>query len=263
MKVTGKVIWITGASSGIGEALSYAFAAKGAILVLSARRLDELEKVRSKCTGAKQIELLVLDLGVGNDLPTKFEWVLAKMGKIDILVNNAGISQRSLAKDSSPDVYRRIMEVNFFGTIELSRLVLAHFIMRNDGMFVVIGSLAGKIGLPYRTAYCASKFALEGFYSSLKTEIWKLPIRILMVRPGSVKTEIAENALIGNATKFNRKDAFIEKGIPPEKLAQEVVLAVENNKTSLVAGSYKEKLSFLINAWFPKIVFNTVKKIGP
>ena len=258
-----KVVWITGASSGIGEALSYAFAAKGSRLVLSARRRDELERVKRNCAGAEQIELLDMDLSAADELPEKVRWVIEKMGGIDILVNNAGISQRSPAIATSIAVYRKIMEVNFFGTVALSNGVLAHFTQRNQGLFVVIGSLAGKIGLPLRTAYCASKHALEGFYSSLKTETWKTNIRFLMVRPGPVKTNIAQNALLGDGKTFNQKDAFIEQGITPEKVAESVLSAIEKNKRNLVPGSVKERLVLLINKFLPKLVFNSAKKIRP
>lgn len=260
--LAGQTVWITGASSGIGEALSYAFAGKGARLILSARRMEELEKVKSRCLGAEQVELLALDLSILEELPQKVEWVFAKMGGLDILVNNAGLSQRCLAIESSSDVYRRIMEVNFFGTMELSRLVLARFIRQNEGLFVVISSMAGKIGLPQRTAYCASKFALEGFFSSLKTETWKTPIRYLMVRPGSIKTHIAENALSGNGRNFSRKDPFIEKGMLPENLARSIMRAIEKNKTELFAGSAKERLAIALNTYLPGLLFHRVKRIG-
>jgi dehydrogenase/reductase SDR family member 7B len=258
-----KVVWITGASSGIGEALSYAFANEGAMLVLSARRLDEMERVKNNCTNSSTVQLLIIDLSKVDELPAKAEWVIKTMGRIDILINNAGISQRSIAIETTFEVYRRIMEINFFGTIQLTKLVLPHFIEKNEGQFVTISSVAGKIGLPLRTAYSASKFALEGFFGSLRTEIYKTNIKILMVRPGAVKTNIAVNALLGDGNAFNKKDKMIDSGIAPEIVAASVLQAIKQNKKELEVSSSKEKILLIINRFMPRAIFNIVKKITP
>jgi dehydrogenase/reductase SDR family protein 7B len=258
-----KVVWITGASSGIGEALSYACANEGALLVLSARRTDELERVKNNCANPASVQLLILDLNNADELQAKVEWVIQTMGSIDILINNAGISQRSIGVDTSFEVYRKIMEINFFGTIQLTKLVLPHFIKNNKGQFVTISSVAGKIGLPLRTAYSASKFALEGFFSALRTEIYQTNIQILIVRPGAVKTNIAINALLGDGTSFNNKDKMIDNGILPETVAASILQAIKQNKKELIVSSAKEKLLLLINRFIPGAVFNIVKKITP
>lgn len=258
-----KIVWITGASSGIGEALAYAFANEGAQLILSARRMDELERVKNNCNQNETIELLQLDLSNVEELVEKVQLVIQKMGQIDILINNAGISQRSIATETSMDVYRKIMEVNFFGAIALTKSVLPYFIKKNEGQFVTISSVAGIIGLPLRTAYCSSKYAIEGFFSSLRIEIWKTNIRILMVRPAAVKTNIAQNALNGDGSRFNKKDRVIEKGIDPSSVAATILQALRKNKKELIIGSWKEKMLSIVNSFAPSIVFNAVKKYTP
>ncbi len=258
-----KVVWITGASSGIGEALSYAFAKAGAKLVLSARRINELERVKNNCVHPENVQLLIMDVGRPHELPAKIQSVLHTMGQIDILINNAGISQRSTAATTSFEVYRTIMEINFFGTVQLTKLVLPHFIERGQGLFVTTSSVAGLTGLPLRTAYSASKFALEGFFSALRTEISATNIRILMVRPGAVKTNIATNALLGDGKAFNKKDAIIDNGIPPETVAACILQAINQNKKQLAVVSFKEKILLVLNRFTPGLVFNIVKKITP
>lgn len=258
-----KIVWITGATSGIGEALAYAFANLDAQLVLSARRTEELERVKANCKNPALVTVLPLDLSKVEELPQKVATVLKNLGKIDILVNNGGISQRSLAKDTSDDVYRNIMEINFFGTIFLSKLVLPHFLERNEGQFVVLSSVTGKVGLPLRTAYTASKHAVEGFFASLRTEIWKTNLKILMVRPASVNTNIARNALTGDGSPFAAADRNIDNGISPEACAEAIIRAIRQGKTEVAPGPLRERLIFVLNRFAPKALFNIVKKLTP
>jgi short-subunit dehydrogenase len=259
----GKVVWITGASSGIGEALTYAFARAGAILILSARNQGELERVKNNCPDPGAVQILPLDLSNPAEIPEKVEWVFRKFGSLEILINNAGISQRSLAVDSSLDMYRKIFEVDFFGTIQLSNSVLQYFIKRDQGQFVLISSVAGVVGLPLRTGYCAAKHALEGFFSSLRTELWKTPIRILVVRPGAVKTGIAKNALTGDGSKYDREDKIIDNGIAKERVASSILKAIEKNKKVIVTSSAREKFLLALNRFMPGLAFDFVKKIAP
>ena len=256
-----KVVWITGASGGIGEALAYAFAAAGAVLVLSARRVTELERVKANC-GNAVVHVLPLDLAAGETLPAKYAWVLQTAGKIDILVNNGGISQRSFAKDTVMDVYRNIMEVNFFGSIQLSNLVLQHFLERNSGQFVVIGSIANLVGIASRSAYSASKNALEGFYGSLRAELWKTDVRILMVRPGAVKTDIGKHALAGDGSLNKNEADIVDKGIEPATLAASILTAIKKNKHSLLAGPFAQRMVVQLNRVLPGLVFHLVKKVN-
>lgn len=260
--LTGKIAWVTGASSGIGEALAYAFAKRGVKLVLSARREEELLRVKDGCKGAESVIILPMDITETDALQEKLDWVLAKTGKIDLLVLCAGISQRSFAVNTSLDVYRKIMDINYFGTLALTQAVLPHFLKQDKGQFIVMSSVTGKVGLPLRTGYSAAKHAVEGFFSALRTETWKTGIRILVVRAGAVKTNIAQNALIGDGRLYNQKDEVIENGITAEACADAIVKAIVKNRKELMVGSTKEKLLLVINRFLPGVAFNFVKKLG-
>ena len=260
--LAGKVVWITGASSGIGEALSYAFANKGAALVLSARREAELIRVKNKCNGTSRVEILPIDLEDTAGFAEKAAWVITKMGEIDVLVNCAGVSQRSFASETSVKVYRKIMEINYFGTLQLSLAVLPYFLKQNKGKIVAMSSVTGVRGLPLRTAYSAAKHAVEGFFGALRTETWRTNVNILMVRAGAVKTNIATNALTANGKTFNEKDPIIENGISAEACAQAIINAIIEDKKEIMVGSFKEKLLMVINRFFPGVAFNLVKKLA-
>ena len=211
-----RVIWLTGASSGIGEALTYELAKKGARLIISARRKEELEKVKGNCDSAAQanIRILPLDLTVTSTLSLSVEAAVQTFGHIDILINNGGISQRSFVKDTSLDVDRRIMEVNYFGAIALTKFLLPHFLKQKGGHFVVVSSLTGKFGTPYRSGYAASKHALHGFYDSLRAELWKENIKVTMIAPGFIHTPITLSALTGDGSPLNKMDEAQYRGKP-------------------------------------------------
>ncbi|HWF04433.1 MAG TPA: SDR family NAD(P)-dependent oxidoreductase, partial [Candidatus Angelobacter sp.] len=166
----GRRIWITGASSGIGEAMALAFHRAGARLILSARREDELKRVQAACGGEPNTRILPLDVSNADELPEKTRATLAMFGGIDILVLNAGITQRSRTRETDESVYRRLMEVNFFAPEAMARAVLPSMLAQKSGHMVVISSVAGKFGVPLRSGYSASKFALHGFFEALRAE---------------------------------------------------------------------------------------------
>src|SRR6218665_3235185 len=200
-----KVIWVTGDSSGIGEALTYALAGKGARLILSARRKEELERVKGNCPAATQpnIRVLPLDLTKSETLRLSTEEAIQGFGHVDILVNNGGISQRGFAKDTLVEVDRKIMEVNYFGAITLTKYILPHFAQRKGGHFVTISSVTGIFGTPYRSGYAASKHALHGFFDSLRAELWKdfgKAITVTMICPGFIHTPITLSAVTGDGS---------------------------------------------------------------
>jgi dehydrogenase/reductase SDR family protein 7B len=193
-----KVIWLTGASSGIGEALAYALAKENVKLILSARREDELQHVADKTQlPTADYLILPLDLSAPETFESKKSEALKKFGHIDILINNGGVSQRSLAKDTLVEVDRKIMEVNYFGTIALTKVLLPDFIKQKSGLLVVVSSAVGKFGSPWRSGYSASKHALHGFFDSLRAEIYNDGIKVLLVCPGFIQTNVSVNALIG------------------------------------------------------------------
>ena len=164
MAYRNKRIWITGASSGIGEALAYAFAAEGAHIIISARRVEELERVMGGCDGAASVQIVPLDLQDYKSIPALVSDVLREQGKVDILVNNGGISQRSLALETDIEIDRKLMEVNYLGTVAMTKAILPSMLTHQLGHIVTITSLTGKFGTKLRSGYAASKHALHGFF---------------------------------------------------------------------------------------------------
>jgi short-subunit dehydrogenase len=262
-RVTGKVIWITGASSGIGEALAYELAAKGARLILSSRRKEELARVKGNCPLAAQpnIRILPLDLAEAYTLKLCTEAAVQLFGRIDILINNGGISQRSLAKETSLEVDRRIMEVDYFGTIALTKYLLPHFFKQKSGHFVTISSVMGIIGTPYRSGYAAAKHALHGFYDSLRAELWKdnANICITLVCPGWIKTNVTLHALTGNGTALNEMDSTTEKGIAAKECAIKIIKAIEKRKEEVFIGGLKEVSAIYLKRFLPSIFSKVVR----
>lgn len=256
--LSNKVIWVTGASSGIGEALAIALSRKGAKLILSARRTEELERVKQSCAGDAQ--LLPLDLTASGTLDDATRKALAIYGHIDVLVNNGGISQRSFVHETEMDVYRRIMEVNFFGGIALTRNLISHFVSRNQGQFVVISSVTGKYGTPFRSGYAASKHALHGFYDAVRAEYWKNNVKVTMVCPGVVKTAISFSALKGDGSKNNKMDDLQSKGMPVEKCADAIVRAMEAEREEIYIGG-KEVFMIYIKRFFPSLFSRIIRKV--
>lgn len=257
--LSNKVIWITGASSGIGEALAIALSKKGARLILSARRADELERVRQLCAPA-EVRLVPLDLTATDTLDEKTRVALACFGHIDTLVNNGGISQRSFVQETDMSVYRQIMEVNFFGGIALTRNLVSHFMSRNQGQFVVISSVAGKYGAPFRSGYAASKHALHGFYDALRAEYWKNNVKVVMVCPGIVRTPISFSALKGDGSKNNQMDDLQSKGMAVEKCAAAIVRAMENEREEVYIGG-KEIILVYVKRFFPSLFSKIIRKV--
>lgn len=262
--IKNKVVWITGASSGIGEALTYELAKKGARLILSARRKEELEKVKGNCDPAVQanIRILPLDLTQTDTLQLTTEAAIQLFGHVDILINNGGISQRSLAKDTSVDVDRRIMEVNYFGAVAVTKFLLPHFLQRKSGHYVTISSLTGHIGTPYRSGYAASKHALHGFFDSLRAELWKEVgngIIVTMICPGFVHTPITLSAVTGDGTPLGKMDEAQFKGMPAAECAQRIVSAIEKQKDEVYIGR-KEVLGVYMKRFFPGLFVRIIRK---
>lgn len=260
-KIKDKVVWITGASSGIGEALTYELANKGARLILSSRNKDKLEEVKGQCkdTSSENIQILPLDLSKPDTLKVSAEAALQFYGHIDILINSGGVSQRSLAKDTVVDVDRKVMETNFFGAIALTKYLLPSMIERKSGHFVAISSLTGKFGTPFRTGYAASKHALHGFYDSLRAELWKDNILCTIVCPGFIKTQISVNALTKDGSKLNQMDDAQANGMPAEVCAQKIIRGIESNKNELLIGG-KETLGVYIKRFFPGMFSRIIRK---
>jgi short-subunit dehydrogenase len=259
-----RVIWITGASSGIGEALVYELAAKENVkLILSARRKEALENVKNNCFKSSQanIQTLPLDLSQSHTLQEITRQAIALFGHIDILINNGGVGQRGLIKDTSIEVDRQLMEVNFFGTIALTKYLLPHFIQRQQGYYVTISSLAGKVGTPYRSGYAAAKHALHGFFDSLRAEHWKDNIRVTMICPGFILTQLSVKALTGQGDPQQTMDKSKYHKKSPEWCAQKIIKAMEGQREEVYLGG-KEVLVVYIKRFFPTLFSKIIRKVA-
>lgn len=260
MNYRNKVVWITGASSGIGEALTYAFAQEGARLVISARRASELERVRQACPVPDQILVLPLDVTAFDSFAGAFQQILHHFGTLDVLVNNAGVSQRSKVAETSLAVDQQLMDVNFMGPVALTKAVLPHFLDRGTGQFIVISSVTGKIGIPYRSAYCASKHALQGFYEALRAEVHNAGIHITIVCPGYVATEVSLNALKGDGSKHSVMDTNTAEGISAKALAQRILWAGRKKKAEVYFGK-KELAGIYLMRFAPSIARRIARNV--
>jgi len=261
--VKDKVIWITGASSGIGEALSVALSAKGARLVLSARREHELQRVKDRCTSKENVHILPMDITSFDEHDRITTKAISLFGRVDMLINNAGISQRSFVKDTQFDVYKKIMDFNYFGAVSLTKALLPHFLSRKTGHYVVITSVTGKFGTPYRSGYAASKHALHGFYDSLRAELWqdvKDDIKVTIICPGFIRTPITLFAITGDGSPLNKMDEGQYKGKPAEWCAQKIINAIENDKEEVNIGG-REVYGVYLKRFFPRFFSGLIKKI--
>ena len=256
-----KVIWITGATSGIGEALTYELAKRDVKLILSARRKDELERVKNNCLcPAANVRVVPLDLAEHNQLEHATKVAIQQFGIIDILVNNAGLGQRSLIIDTTYDVYRRLMEVNYFGTITLTKYLLPHFIQRKQGHYVTVTSLTGKFGTPLRSGYAASKHALHGFFDALRAEHWKDNVSVTMICPGFIYTNLAANALTGQGMPQNKLDKTHYRKKSPETCAKKIVRAIERENQEVYIGG-REVAAVYLKRFLPALFSRMIRKV--
>ena len=258
MKFHNKVVWITGASSGIGEALAYAFAAEGALLVLSARREAELQRVAKACGNAYVLPFDMLSLSEHAD---RVQDVIQTYGRIDYLILNAGVSQRSFVKDTEFDVYRRLFEVNFFSIVSLTQAVLPVFTAQKSGVFVPIASVAGRISTPRRAAYGATKHALIGFFDSVRAEVFKDGIRVTTILPGYIKTNISLHAMNEKGEAYGKMDPNQAKGLDPNFTAQKILQAILAEKNEFFVGGFLEGFGLFVKRFFPSIMPFTLRKI--
>ncbi len=262
MSFSDKIIWITGASSGIGKALAIELSNQNAKLILSSRKEADLEWVKKQCKNTNNVKIVALDLEDFKNLEDKATKAIAAFGKVDVLVNNGGISQRSLLINTSITVDKRIMDINYLGNIALSKAILPHFIKNKSGQLVITSSIVGKIGTPLRSSYAASKHALHGFYDSLRAEHYKDNIDVTIVCPGFVTTNISKNALTGDGSAQNKMDDATAKGIQPERFAKLMAEAILHKKQEVYISGAKEKLGVYVKRWFPKLFAILIRKMS-
>ena len=258
----GKLIWITGASSGIGEALAYEWSKQGARLILSARREKELERVKEACAHSDRCTIVPLDLSKQHDIEATAERLLEQFGCIDILVNNGGISQRSLAIETDVSVDRRIMEVDYFSGVILSKKLLPAMISKGSGHIVAISSIVGKFGFPLRSAYSAAKHAMHGFYESVWAELHTQGICVTVVCPGRILTNVSLNALTKDGSPHGVMDHGQENGITAETCARKIIKAVRKNKKEIYIGK-KDLLMIYFKRYIPWLYYKLVSKVKP
>ena len=257
MELRDKIIWITGASSGIGRSLALLMGQRGARIILSGRNQKRLQEVQGQMPQPDRAEILPMDLGAPDALPGIVDKALTLFGSVDMLVNNAGISQRSLIKDTSMEVYEKMMRVNYLGTVALSKALLPHFIQRKQGHFVVVTSLMGKFGSPLRSGYCGAKHALHGFFDVLRMEHERDGVWVSMICPGFVQTDIARNALVGDGSSQGFEDQATKNGMDPDRFARKMLRAIEKRSWESYIGG-REVAGIYLKRFFPKLLHRVV-----
>lgn len=261
MNFKNQIVWITGASSGIGSALAIEFAKAGATLIISSRNSEKLEAIKSACEKLGGVCFIqILDLENQDNFLELAKIIITKFQRIDILINNGGISQRSLVKETPIEIDRKIMEINFFGNIALTKAVLPYMIKQQSGNIVTISSVAGKFGVPKRSAYSASKHALHGFYESLRAEHKKDNIKVNIVVPGYVKTNISFNALLKDGNTNNKLDDGQAGGVTAEKCAKLIIKGIQKNRKEILIGG-KELVMVHLRRFLPAVYYNLIDKI--
>jgi len=257
----GKIAWITGASSGIGEALVKAFAKYGATVIASSNDAAGLERVKSECAENKgNIYCVPFELRDQLQIKSRVRKQMKKFDRIDFLINVGGVSQRAAITETSMSLERRIFEINYFGTVALIKGILPYMINQKSGHILVTSSISGRFGFPLRSAYSASKQALHGFIETLYLENKKNNIRASVIIPGRVRTSISINALTSSGQEYGKLDEGQAKGITPEKAALQIIKGIKKNKREILVGG-GELMMLHIRRYFPWLFFRIADKI--
>lgn len=253
MRFGDAVVWVTGASSGIGEAAVRQFHAEGAHVVLSARRTDELARVADGLDGTGETLVLPFDVTDEAAISAAARTVLDRFGRVDVLFNNAGLTQRSRVADADLAVYRAMMEVNFFGPLMLTKAVLPSMLARGEGHIACTTSVAGKYGSPMRSGYNAAKHAAHGFFDSLREEVAEAGIDVTLIVPGAVRTNVSINALRGDGSLYNRMDPFLENGMSPGDCARRALDAIHARKREVLIADGAARRNVILKRWSPAL----------
>ncbi len=247
--------WITGASSGIGEGIAHSAASQGARLILSGRNVAELERVAGECGKGKCL-ILPFDTRDFAAIPALIKQAIAWAGRIDCLVNNAGVSQRSLAVDTAFSVYEEIIGIDLLAPIALTQAVLPHMVAAGGGRLIAISSVAGVAGVPMRSAYCAAKHGIFGYFDSVRCETAHLGIKVHVIAPGSVKTNVSRNALSADGAKRGESDAAIEAGMSVDEAVAQIMNAVDSETRELILATGVEAHIAQLRRSDPDAVFD-------
>ena len=257
-------VWITGASSGIGEACAYRYAAQGARLILTSSSAERLEKVAEKCraAGATQVVVLPYDFSSNDGIESLAQSAWEATEGIDIVMLNAGISQRTNVEYTSMDMVRKIMEVNYFAPVAIAKAMLPRMIAAGGGKIAVTTSIAGRFGFPLRCGYSSSKFALYGFFETLQAEYYDAGIRVTIVCPGRVQTNISRYALDKGGKPHGVMDPGQASGMTADAAARVITRAIAKEKRDVLVGR-KELLMVYIKRFFPDLCATLARKIKP
>lgn len=257
---TGKTIWITGASSGIGAALARALATQGARLILSARSTDKLEEVRQSCGAPDEHLCLVMDLADQASIEAAWSRLQEIPREVDILINNAGMTQRALVAETQMEVYRLLLEVNFLAAVDLTKKVLPGMLARGAGQIVAVSSVMGKFASPQRSGYAAAKHALQGFMDALRAEVHDASIQVLVASPGFVNTDVSRNALRGDGTPHGKMDPSQAAAMSADSCAEQIIAAMTKGRAEVFPGG-KERIGLLLNRISPALLRRVMRKV--
>lgn len=261
MPFAAQTIWITGASSGIGEALADAFLKQGARVILSGRRLEELKRVAAQAPN--RCLLLPFESTDYQALPDVVERAWAWTGQVDLLINNAGISQRSLALDTHLDVYRQLIEVDYMAPLALTQLVLPKMVARRAGHLAVVSSVAGKVGTPLRSGYCGAKHAVIGYFDAIRAEVEQAyGIAVSVILPGSVHTSVAINALAGDGNARGHSDPNIENGMDAAVAAEQIIAGLAARQRDIPIAEGIEAMALQMRVANPEQLYAFTAKEG-
>ncbi len=263
MNYNNKIFWVTGASSGIGKAVVYELLKRGATVIASSNQADEMEEVENNCREKKHLlSTVIFDLADTENIEKLVAQQYEKHGRIDVLINLGGVSQRAKITETPLWLDRKIMEINYFGTVALSKAVLPYMIEQGSGHIMATSSIAGRFGFPLRSAYSASKQALHGFIETLYLENREFNVKASVIIPGRVKTNISYNALTASGSIHGKMDSGQAGGISPGKAARMILKGFERNKREVLVGG-KELIMLYIRKFFPSIFFNIANRMKP
>lgn len=256
---SGKTVWLTGASSGIGLAMAEQLAEAGAHLILTSRRAEALESVRQRLAHPERHRILALDLSQPEQAVTEAQQALGDQ-VIDILINNAGVSQRSLVLETDLSVYRQLMEIDYFAVVALTKLVLPRMVERRSGHIVTVSSVAGKVGTKLRSGYNGAKFGVIGFMDAVRAEMHAHQLVVTSILPGFINTQVAHNSLTGDGSALGHEDPDNAGGISAEECARHSLKAIAAQKAEVVVGSGLSKLAPLLQRFWPSLLRRIVAK---
>lgn len=259
-----KVVWITGASSGLGEAMAVECAKEKAKLVISARRESELQRVKKECSrfiSENNVLILPLDVADLSHVDAEVQKVIQKFGRVDVLINNAGVVQRSYVIDTPLELERKMMEINYFGPVVLSKAVLPFMRKQNSGNILAVSSVMGKMGFPGRSTYSASKHALYGYFETMRIEERKNGINVHVICPGYIKTNVSMNAITAKGEIYGKMDKGQQMGMDPNIAARKVLNAIRKNKFETLFGG-KELIAITVKRLFPSLFYRLILKAG-